>query len=212
MGAVQWNCSELEGLSNALLFCANSTDLWSMKKRRRGSWGKQLCCLWLPPPVAAQQQPEDNNAASNSVPSCLDLHKEIWVLRREQSVTFLPEFWTISGNLHSSHQPATASVKGLAKTCTNLDTLHKIHVICSVYPQKNKCSAGKSPRRSNFPTLNFKRCRTQRENNTNYLRQLMSGQNLLPQPQQCWAALNPSLSCFPLIWQPGRQGEDPGHI
>lgn len=25
----------------------------------------------------------------------------------------------------------------------------------------------------------------------------MSGQNLLPQPQQCWAALNPSLSCFP---------------
>lgn len=27
MGAVQRNCSELEGLSNALLLCANSTDL-----------------------------------------------------------------------------------------------------------------------------------------------------------------------------------------
>lgn len=40
-----------------------------------------------------------------------------------------------------------------------------------------------------------------RENKTNYLRQLMSGQNLLLQPQQGWVALNPNLSCFPLIWR-----------
>lgn len=61
------------------------------EEKEKGELEKQLCCLWLPPPVAAQQQPEDNNAAPNSVPSCLDLHEEIWVLRREQSVTFLPE-------------------------------------------------------------------------------------------------------------------------
>lgn len=186
---VQWNASAQSWRARAMHFCSVQTpqisDPW---REGEGGAGGSNCAasgflsLWL---LSSSQKA---TAAPNSVLFCLDLHGEIQVLRREQSSAFLPEAWTISGNLHSSHQPTTASVKGLAKTCTNLDTLHKIHVICSVYPQKSKCSAGNSPRRSNFPTLNFRRCGTQRK------------QDQLLETTHEWAKSAPStpavLSCF----------------
>lgn len=120
--------------------------------------------LWL---LSSRWWSEDDNAAPNYITSCLYLHVEIWVLNREQSVTFCQNLdplaqCSVMGKRKSAQQLSANHCigQGISKSMHKLTypsqaAIKAPHLQCPSTKEQTLCRIKSQKQQQRFPNLFF---------------------------------------------------------